>query len=330
MIARKADLAQIFPDCLRVIRILLRDDRKTGNSIHRRADIVGHRGQEIRFRPIRGIGLFRRQLQLFIESAHIRGIQNQNCQKSCKDHTDQAPIHGSRPNILYGDVAQQAPVFGRTDRRMCDQTGLSPGVVHEKGAAFLQHGTGQAVQCLLIRRVIRFVKLEETAVFKGVSLDDIAAGSIDHGKLRILIFLLRKDPFGTQFRDRNDADHHAFSRQPCIRVNESEFIIEPDGLYAAHRAGIRSGNVDGFSHRADLREIREKIEILIRHPEIVVASRPRPGREPFHAAVIRVENMRSRMYGNVRRPDKTDSLLQRHVVRGDIMGPDIADALLTL
>ena len=36
------------------------------------------------------------------------------------------------------------------------------------------------------------------------------------------------------------------------------------------------------------------------------------------------------MYGNVRRPDKTDSLLQRHVVRGDIMGPDIADALLTL
>ena len=177
-----------------------------------------------------------------------------------------------------------------------------------------------------IHRVVRFVKLEETGIFVGMALNDIVAVRIDDGRLGASELFLREDPFLRQFRQRQDAQQDGAAGLVGLLVVQGDHIAEGDGLFAVDRVRIGAGDVDRFPDVTDPADVVQEIRPLIGDRIIVrpgvTRSRGQTGQR------ILVHDVRGGVLQHVRIPDEGNGFFDGHALAVDIVGPDVADALL--
>ena len=76
MIAGQHDLAQAIAHTIGVVQVVQRDGREARDGVHGRAEVVGHVGEEGRFRLARMLGQIERVLQRHLLAqllAHLAG-----------------------------------------------------------------------------------------------------------------------------------------------------------------------------------------------------------------------------------------------------------------
>ena len=326
VIAGHRDLPQILPDRFRIAEILFRDRRQADDRVHRRADIVGHRRQEIRLRPVCRRCFHSRRLEFLVVIEHDRHVEQEQDQQTGGNKTDQPPVLRIDGQVFHRHQAEERPSSRRFDRGVGEDAFLPAGVVHEERTGRRSDVAKELLRRSRVQRVVRLVKLEETGIFIRMAFDDIVAVRIDDGRLGASELFLREDPFLRQFRQRQDAQQDGAAGGAGQFVMERDVVAESDGLFAVDRVRIGAGNVDRFPYVTDPADVVQKICPLIGDRIIVrpgvARSRGQTGQR------ILIHDVRGGVLQHVRIPDEGNGFFDGHALAVDIVGPDVADALL--
>ena len=115
VIAGKADFMQVFLDGGAVLRVLFRNGSQADNSVHGRADVMGHGGEEVRFGtacPISGIS---GTLGAIIGPQQHGQIENEQKKKPCGYNSHQRPVRVLRHQRAQRHHGEHNPVVRGVD-----------------------------------------------------------------------------------------------------------------------------------------------------------------------------------------------------------------------
>ena len=264
MTARERDLFQFVGDGLPFLGLFRRDGGQPHNGVHRRPDIVRHRGEEDRFGVVRRLRLLRHLLQSLIDETQIDRIDREKEQQSDHDHPDQEPVLGLGGQRRTPDIAEHDPPVGRRNRRVRDQAGPASRVLHKKAAARRSRFLFQFLKRGVADGVVGFIKLVEIAALERVALDDVIAVGVDHRQLRRAELLLREHPLFLQIRDRNDPQQVRVPRfAGIVLVGDPDPVDERQRLLPVHRIGERPRNVYGLPDVGDPFPVADDIDVCV-------------------------------------------------------------------
>ena len=100
MIAGQRDLPQVFSHRFHIAEILFRNRREADDCVHRRANIVRHRREEIGFRSVRRRRFTGSSLELLVIRKHDGEVKHKQDQESCGNKADQQPVFGIHTQVL--------------------------------------------------------------------------------------------------------------------------------------------------------------------------------------------------------------------------------------
>ena len=156
---------------------------------------MGHRREEIGFRFVRNLRFSGRLLELLIETEHDGQIKYEQDQESRGNKTDQQPVFGICGQVLHWHKVKKRPPSCRCNRRIGKDAFLTARVAHGDRAGCRGDGFKKLLRGGWIRSVIGSEELKEAGILEGMTLDDIFAVRVDHGKLGVFKLFLREDPF---------------------------------------------------------------------------------------------------------------------------------------
>ena len=152
VVAGQHDLAQAVAHAISVVQVIQRDGRKARDGIHGRAEIVGHVGEEGRFRLARMLGQIERILQRHLLAqllAHLAGdvAGGQDDLRVALGQTDDAQLHvlllvAEQPPIAHGEIS--LPRLQPTPQGLAADFRAHPGAVldYHEGVDVALHGGG--------------------------------------------------------------------------------------------------------------------------------------------------------------------------------------------
>ena len=152
MVAGQHDLAQAVAHAISVVQVVQRDGREARDGIHGRAEIVGHVGEEGRFRLARMLGQIERVLQRHLLAqllAHLAGdvAGGQDDLRVALGQTDDAQLHvlllvAEQPPIAHGEIS--LPRLQPTPQGLAADFRAHPGAVldYHEGVDVALHGGG--------------------------------------------------------------------------------------------------------------------------------------------------------------------------------------------
>ena len=130
MIAGHRDLPQVILDRFRITGILFRNRVQPDDGVQGRADIMGHRREEIGFCFVCRRCFFRCCLELFIEINHNCHVKQEQNQETCGNKTYQQPVFSIYIQVLHRHKAEERPSSRRRNRGVGENTFFPAGIEH--------------------------------------------------------------------------------------------------------------------------------------------------------------------------------------------------------
>ena len=189
MIAGETDFMQVFLDGGAVLRVLFRNGSQADNSVHGRADVMGHSGEEVRLCLARPISGSCRILGAIIGPQQHGQIENEQKKKPCGYNSYQRPVRVPWHQRLQRHHGDHNPIVRGVDPCMRHQTAFLLRKVHLEAAGCSREILRQLVPGGVAAFIVVLIKLKKIGALEGVSADDIITGSIDQGNFGVLIIV---------------------------------------------------------------------------------------------------------------------------------------------
>ena len=174
--AGQRDFPQVFANRFRIAGILFSNCREPDDRVHRRADIMGHGGEEIGFCLVRRSRFFRRSLEFLVKAQDDRQVKYEQDQETRRNKTDQQPVFGAHVQVFHRHEAEKRPSSCRGNRCIGEYTFLTLGIEDGDRTGRRSYLFKEILRRGGICSVVRPVKLKETGVFEGMAFDDIVSG----------------------------------------------------------------------------------------------------------------------------------------------------------
>ena len=288
---------------------------------------MAHGGKEFRLGPVGGLRVLGHGVQPLIHPLHEEEVIQEEKQQPPDDDADQQPVFQIDPEVFPRHQAQQDPTPGGGHRGIGEDAFPPLGIQHGQASAGSGKPCPQVLQPFGVHPVAGTVEVKEVGLQEGVALDDVIPLHIHQGKFRVFEHLPGENPFLGQILHRNHPEQKRFPLSAALIVPDRQPVAEGQGLLPVHRIGERPGNIHGFPQRGDPGNILQQI-----HPRIgdrivgsILDGRPRG------KAIQRfqIHQMGEGVRDHLGVPDKGSSLRQGEVPLHDVLGPDIADLLLS-
>ena len=242
---------------------------------------MGHGGPKVRLGLIGAGGLGGQLGELAVEAPHHHHVEHEQ-QHGRRHDADQEPVHAAAPERAHADHRQYCPAIGDIDRRMGHQTFLALGAEHRQRTGLPGQGRLEALLTGGIRPVAGLVELKEVGALKGFALDDVIARAVDHGDLRVGVFIGGEDPFVLDGLNGHHAHHHG-----PAPLGQRDGIVERDGRDAVDGVGVGASDVDGGVCAV----VVEELDVLVGDGTVPGIVGPGVGGKARHGGIIGIDDL---------------------------------------
>ena len=328
MIAGKADLSEALPGGLHIPQVLPGDGRQANDGVHRRANVVGHGGKEVRLGLVGGFRLPDRDLEAAVEVEHVEHVEQEQDQQAGGHHADQQPVLPVHMEVLRRHEAQQRPPDRGGDGGKGEDALLAPGIEHGNGARRSGDPVEQCLRRSGIGGIAGLIELKEAGILEAGALEDVIAVGVDHGELGVRQVSLGEDPLPLELRDGHDAHQDRVLGSFAPRIAQRDPVAEGQGLFAVHRVGKGAGHVDRLADLSDPAHVLQQPQPVVGNGIVVGGALLRAGGKTREC--VQRNQVRRSVCEHVGGANVIDHLLHGHLLAVDVSGPHIADVLLAL
>ena len=270
MIAGETDFMQVFLDGGAVLRVLFRNGSQADNSVHGRADVMGHSGEEVRLCLARPISGSCRILGAIIGPQQHGQIENEQKKKPCGYNSYQRPVRVPWHQRLQWHHGDHNPIVRGVDPCMRHQTAFLLRKVHLEAAGCSREILRQLVPGGVAAFIVVLIKLKKIGTLEGVSADDIITGGIDQGNFGVFVVVRGERPFCFERGFGDDSQENSISWRAILRAFQGDLLTKGDRTPAADGIIKGTGHINCFASAEKSRyAIGEQINIPIIHRQIV-------------------------------------------------------------